>query len=97
MYIENLLYVIPARGVTPDNLKIKQVVDDFGLKIPFIRQSELVTNIAETRKVLLDAVDYYQNQQRYLGKLQKSSISYRQDLPKHRKYNGVIYSIIFQG
>lgn len=58
-----------ARGVTndsnicvsTDDLEIKQVVENYGLKVPFIRPEELATDIAGTREVLLHAIDFYQN------------------------------------
>ncbi|WP_320113082.1 acylneuraminate cytidylyltransferase family protein [Draconibacterium orientale] len=58
-----------ARGVTSDenicvstdDLEINQVVEDYGLRVPFIRPAELATDNAGTREVLLHAVDFYQN------------------------------------
>jgi CMP-N,N'-diacetyllegionaminic acid synthase len=59
-----------ARGVTSDqnicvstdDLEIKQVVENYGLKIPFLRPAELATDNAGTREVLLHAIDFYQNE-----------------------------------
>lgn len=59
-----------ARGVThdahicvsTDDLEIKQVVEDYGLPLPFLRPIELATDTAGTREVLLHAVDFYQNE-----------------------------------
>ena len=59
-----------ARGVTNDEnicvstdaLEIKRVVEDYGLKVPFLRPAELATDTAGTREVLLHAVDFYLNQ-----------------------------------
>ena len=59
-----------ARGVTSDenicvstdDLEIKQVVEGYGLKVPFIRPAELATDTAGSREVLLHAIDFYQNQ-----------------------------------
>lgn len=59
-----------ARGVTSDenicvstdDLEIKRVVEDYGLKVPFLRPAELATDTAGTREVLLHAVDFYQNE-----------------------------------
>lgn len=58
-----------ARGVTSDenicvstdDLEIKQIVENYGLKVPFIRPAELATDTAGTREVLLHAIDFYQN------------------------------------
>ena len=58
-----------ARGVTSDenicvstdDLEIKKVVEDYGLKVPFIRPTELATDTAGTREVLLHAIDFYAN------------------------------------
>jgi N-acylneuraminate cytidylyltransferase len=58
-----------ARGVTDDlnicvstdDLEIKQVVEDYGLKVPFLRPAKLATDIAGTREVLLHAIEYYEN------------------------------------
>ncbi len=59
-----------ARGVTDDenicvstdDEEIKQVVEDYGLKVPFIRPAELATDTAGSREVLLHAIDFYQNE-----------------------------------
>lgn len=46
--------------VTTDDLEIKQVVEDYGLNVPFLRPEELATDTAGTREVLLHAIDFYQ-------------------------------------
>ncbi|MDA3779275.1 MAG: acylneuraminate cytidylyltransferase family protein [Bacteroidales bacterium] len=59
-----------ARGVTSDenicvstdDAEIIQVVEDYGLKISFIRPTELATDIAGSREVILHAIDFYKNQ-----------------------------------
>lgn len=56
-----------ARGVTSDenicvstdDLEIKQVVENYGLKVPFLRPEELATDTAGTREVLLHAVEFF--------------------------------------
>lgn len=67
-----------ARGVTKDtnicvstdNLEIKQVVEDYGLKVPFLRPKKLATDTAGTREVLLHAIEYYQNKlKRHFSKI----------------------------
>lgn len=63
-----------ARGVTSDlnicvstdDAEIKKVVEDYGLKIPFVRPPELATDTAGSREVILHAIDFYKNN---LGKL----------------------------
>ncbi|MEA3447194.1 MAG: acylneuraminate cytidylyltransferase family protein [Bacteroidota bacterium] len=51
--------------VSTDDIEIKQVVEKYSLKIPFLRPAKLATDTATTREVLLHAIDFYQNQ---LGK-----------------------------
>ena len=58
-----------ARGVTSDlnicvstdDAEIKQVVEDYGLKVPFVRPAELATDTAGSREVILHAIDFYRN------------------------------------
>lgn len=58
-----------ARGVTcdenicvsTDDLEIKQVVESYGMKVPFLRPSKLAVDTAGTREVLLHAIDFYKN------------------------------------
>ena len=62
-----------ARGITSDenicvstdDTEIKQLIEDYGLKVPFIRPTELATDTAGSREVILHAIDYYKNK---LGK-----------------------------
>lgn len=62
-----------ARGVTSDlnicvstdDAEIKHVVEDYGLKIPFIRPAELASDTAGSREVILHAIDFYKN---FMGK-----------------------------
>ncbi len=59
-----------ARQLVPDELicvstddhNIKKVVEDYGLKVPFIRPDYLATDTAGTYEVLLHALDYYESQ-----------------------------------
>ena len=56
-----------ARGVTSDenicvsteNPEIMQVVEHYGLKVPFVRPAELATDDAGMREVLLHALHFY--------------------------------------
>lgn len=45
--------------VSTDDLEIKQVVENYNLKVPFIRPSELANDTAGTREVLLHAIEFY--------------------------------------
>ena len=47
--------------VSTDALEIKKVVEQTGLKIPFLRPAELATDTAGTYEVLLHALNYYEN------------------------------------
>lgn len=47
--------------VSTDDLEIKKVVEDYGLKVHFLRPADLATDTAGTREVLLHAIDFYQN------------------------------------
>lgn len=46
--------------VSTDDPEIIQVVEDYGLKVPFVRPAELATDTAGTYEVLLHAMDYYE-------------------------------------
>jgi len=48
--------------VSSDDPEIIQCVEDYGLKVPFVRPSELATDTAGTYEVLLHALDYYEKQ-----------------------------------
>ena len=58
-----------ARGVTndenicvsTDDLEIIQVVEDYGLKVQFIRPAKLATDIAGSSEVIQHAIDFYKN------------------------------------
>lgn len=47
--------------VSTDNLKIKSVVENIGLKVPFLRPAELATDNVGTYEVLLHAISYYED------------------------------------
>src|SRR5690554_4857934 len=47
--------------ISTDDLKIKEVVESTGLKVPFIRPFELATDQSTTREVLLHAINYYES------------------------------------
>lgn len=47
--------------VSTDDLEIKQVVEDYGLSVPFIRPAELASDTAGSREVILHAIDFYKN------------------------------------
>jgi len=46
--------------VSTDDKGIISVVEDYGLKVPFVRPAELATDTAGTYEVLLHALDYYE-------------------------------------
>lgn len=48
--------------VSTDDPEIIKVVEDYGLKVPFVRPGYLATDNAGTNGVLLHALDYYENQ-----------------------------------
>mgnify|MGYP002523164524 CR=1 FL=1 len=47
--------------VSTDDHEIIQCVEDYGLKIPFVRPAELATDTAGTYEVLLHALNYYES------------------------------------
>lgn len=46
--------------VSTDSGKIKDVVNEIGLKVPFLRPADLATDTTPTYDVLLHALDYYE-------------------------------------
>ena len=48
--------------VSTDDDEIIQVVEDYGLNVPFKRPAELATDTAGTYEVLIHAIDYYEKQ-----------------------------------
>ena len=48
--------------VTTDNAEIIDCVENYGLKVPFVRPSELATDTASTYDVLLHALNFYEQQ-----------------------------------
>ena len=51
--------------VSTDNPEIIKCVEDYGLKVPFVRPVELATDTAGTYEVLLHALDFYEKQGRH--------------------------------
>lgn len=51
--------------VSTDDPDIIKCVEDYGLKVPFVRPAELATDTAGTYEVLLHALDFYENQGRH--------------------------------
>ncbi|MGB4659602.1 MAG: acylneuraminate cytidylyltransferase family protein [Mobilitalea sp.] len=45
--------------VSTDDIEIINIVEDYGLKVPFKRPDILATDLATTNDVLLHAIDYY--------------------------------------
>lgn len=50
--------------VSTDDAEIISVVEQYGLKVPFVRPAELSTDTAGTYEVLLHALNYYEKQGR---------------------------------
>lgn len=48
--------------VSTDDPEIIKCVEDYGLKVPFVRPAELATDTAGTYEVLLHALDFYEKQ-----------------------------------
>lgn len=55
--------------VSTDSEEIKQVVEEYGLKVPFLRPDYLATDTATTNDVLLHAVEFYEKQGKHYSKL----------------------------
>lgn len=52
--------------VSTDCLKIKHIVEKSGLKIPFIRPSNLSTDTSTTTDVLLHSIEFYKNDKGFI-------------------------------
>ena len=68
--------------VTTDDAEIIRTVEDYGLKVPFVRPAELASDTAGTYEVLLHALDFYEQQGRHydcMVLLQTSSPFRRQE------------------
>jgi len=55
--------------VSTDDQKIIDAVENYGLKVPFVRPAVYATDTATTNDVLLHAVDYYEKQGKHFDKL----------------------------
>lgn len=51
--------------VSTDDSEIIKCVEDYGLKVPFVRPEELATDTAGTYEVLLHALNFYEKQGRH--------------------------------
>lgn len=69
--IDTARAVVPDEDicVSTDDDEIIQVVEDYGLKVPFKRPAELATDTAGTYEVLLHALDFYEKQGRHYDAL----------------------------
>lgn len=47
--------------VSTDSENIKKVVENIGIKVPFLRPAELATDISGTYEVILHAISFYEN------------------------------------
>ena len=55
--------------VSTDDLQIKSVVENYGLKVPYLRPEVLATDSSTTNDVLLHAIDYYEKQGKQYDKI----------------------------
>lgn len=55
--------------VSTDDPKIIDVVENYGLYVPFVRPREFATDTATTNDVLLHAIDFYEKQGKQFDKL----------------------------
>lgn len=55
--------------VSTDSEEIKQVVEEYGLKVPFLRPDYLATDTATSNDVLVHAVNFFQDQGRHYTRL----------------------------
>lgn len=55
--------------VSTDDQKIIDVVEKYGLHVPFVRPLELATDTATTNDVLLHAIDFYEKRGKYYDQL----------------------------
>lgn len=55
--------------VSTDDQKIIDVVEKYGLKVPFVRPAELATDTATTNDVLLHAVNFFEKQGKRFDKM----------------------------
>jgi len=46
--------------ISTDSIEIKNIVEDVGIKVPFIRPVELATDTANSRDVVLHAINHYE-------------------------------------
>ena len=53
--------------VSTDSHKIKEVVEDIGLIVPFLRPIELASDTANSQDVLLHALEYFKNNENYIA------------------------------
>lgn len=62
--IDTARQIVPDEDicVSTDDQNIIHCVEDYGLKVPFVRPAELATDTAGTYEVLLHALNYYEQQ-----------------------------------
>jgi len=51
--------------VSTDDKEIKEIVEETGLEVPFIRPAELATDITGTQDVLLHSIEFYEKELNY--------------------------------
>lgn len=55
--------------ISTDDSKIISFADEYGLRVPFVRPSELATDTATTNDVLLHALKYYEDKNIYYNRI----------------------------
>lgn len=55
--------------VSTDSEHIKEVVENYGLHVPFLRPAELATDKSGSREVMLHALDFYTSNGYYIDKI----------------------------
>jgi N-acylneuraminate cytidylyltransferase len=51
--------------VSTESSEIKEIVEQYGIKLPFLRPANLATNISRTYDVILHALNHYKNKGKY--------------------------------
>ena len=55
--------------VSTDDQKIIDIVENYGLHVPFVRPAEFATDTATTNDVLLHAIDFYEKQGKHFDRI----------------------------
>lgn len=55
--------------VSTDSDEIRRIVEEYGLKVPFMRPQELASDTAGTYEVLMHALDFYENRGKHYDRV----------------------------